>query len=203
MTWAAFLSIALIHLMAAISPGPSFVVSVKTAAAQGFGTAVALALGFALGAGLWAAAALAGLAVLFELVPGLFAVMKIIGGVFLLWIAIQLWRHAPTPMPRADQDRPTGAWAAFRLGVLTFVTNPKPAVFFGAVFVGLVPPGTPLPWLLAIIAVVMANELLWYVVVARLFSLPRPRAAYGRAKTWIDRGLGGLIAAFGAKIALG
>ena len=36
MTAAAFLSIALIHLMAAISPGPSFAVAVRTAAAEGF-----------------------------------------------------------------------------------------------------------------------------------------------------------------------
>ncbi|NNL72633.1 MAG: LysE family translocator, partial [Silicimonas sp.] len=35
MTLAAFIGIALIHLAAAISPGPSFVVAVRTAAAEG------------------------------------------------------------------------------------------------------------------------------------------------------------------------
>jgi threonine/homoserine/homoserine lactone efflux protein len=54
MTAAAFLSIVLIHLAAAISPGPSFVVAVRTAASDGFKVATALALGFGLGAILWA-----------------------------------------------------------------------------------------------------------------------------------------------------
>lgn len=204
MTFAAFASIALIHLMAAISPGPSFVMSVRTAANEGFGAAVALAFGFGLGAVLWAVAALAGLALLFELMPQLFTVMKIVGGLFLLWIAYQIWKHAPAPLPDRVADTVPQSWgSAFRLGFLTFATNPKPAVFFGAVFVGLVPPGTPLPWLAAIVLAVFANETLWYIFVARVFSLPRARAAYARAKTWVDRALAGLIAAFGAKIALG
>jgi len=46
MTLGAFLTVALIHLAAAMSPGPSFVVAARTAATDGFGTACALALGF-------------------------------------------------------------------------------------------------------------------------------------------------------------
>ena len=61
MTLGAFLTVALIHLAAAMSPGPSFVVAARTAATDGFGTACALALGFGLGAALWALAAMAGL----------------------------------------------------------------------------------------------------------------------------------------------
>ena len=76
MTVATILSIALIHLAAAMSPGPSFVVAARTAVSEGFGTAVALAIGFGLGAVLWAAAAMAGLALFFELVPQLFLALK-------------------------------------------------------------------------------------------------------------------------------
>ena len=39
MTLGAFLTVALIHLAAAMSPGPSFVVAARTAATDGFGTA--------------------------------------------------------------------------------------------------------------------------------------------------------------------
>ena len=63
MTVAAFFSVLLIHLLAAMSPGPSFVVCVRTAAVDGFRIAVALAFGYALGAFLWALAAMAGLLV--------------------------------------------------------------------------------------------------------------------------------------------
>ena len=203
MTLAAFASIVLIHLLAAISPGPSFVVSVRMAAREGFGVACGLAFGFALGAALWAIAAMAGLAVLFDVIPALFTGLKLVGGAFLIFIAIMMWRHASEPL---DTDIDTGhtrtTWGAIKFGFITFASNPKPAIFFGAVFVGLVPTDTPLAWRIAIIAAVFANEFLWYVCVARIFSLAKARASYIRLKTTIDRAFGTLIALFGLKIAL-
>lgn len=202
MTPALFASVVMIHLLAAISPGPSFVVCVKTAASEGLRTALALSVGFGLGAGLWAAGAMAGLALIFELVPVLFVALKVVGGLFLLYIALTMWRHAPEPLPQAGAVRPRSAASALRFGFLTYATNPKPAIFFGAVFVGLVPVDTPLPVRAALVAAIAVNEGLWYALVSRVFSLPRARAVYGRAKAWVDRAFGSLIAVFGAKIAL-
>ncbi|SEM46428.1 Threonine/homoserine/homoserine lactone efflux protein [Loktanella fryxellensis] len=203
MTWAAFASVVLIHLAAAISPGPAFVVALRVAAAEGFRVAAALALGYGIGAMLWAGAALAGLALVFTLVPALFVALKIGGAAFLLWLAVRMWRHAADPLPQAVVTAaPRSVGQAVRLGVLTFASNPKTAVFFGAVFATLIPVDTPTGWKLAILLAVGLNETLWYLVVARVFSWPRPRAAYARAKTWIDRGFGTLLALLGLKIAL-
>ncbi len=203
MTLAAFVSVVLIHLLAAMSPGPSFVVAVRMAAADGFRVAAALALGFGLGAALWAAAAMAGLALLFQVAPWLFTALKIVGGAFLLWIALQMWRHARDPLPVAAPGTPARTPAsAVRFGFLTFAANPKTAAFFGAVFVGLVPAEAGWPVRAALLAAIFVNECAWYLVVARVFSLPRARDAYLRLKTAVDRGFGGLIAAFGLKIAL-
>jgi len=201
MTAAAFLTIVALHLLAAISPGPSFVVAVRTAAAEGFRVAAALALGFGIGAVVWALAALLGLAVLFAVVPALFTAMKVAGAVFLMWLAWQSIRHARDPLPEAVATAVPRSWlAAVRLGLVTQLANPKPAVFFGAVFVGLVPPGTPVVWLALVLAVILVNETLWYVLVARLFSAGRARAAYGRFKVWIDRTFGGVLAAMGVAL---
>ncbi len=203
MTWAAFASIVLIHLAAAMSPGPSFVVSVRTAACDGFWVATGLALGFGLGAVLWAFAAMAGLAVLFELVPVLFTTLKLVGAGFLLFIAYMMWKHASAPLEQPENTAaPRTIGGAIRFGFLTFATNPKPAIFFGAVFVGLVPADTPLIWRAAILAAVFVNETMWYILVARIFSLPKARAGYIRLKATIDRAFGTLIALFGLKIAL-
>ncbi len=204
MTLAAFIGIALIHLAAAVSPGPSFVVAVKTAAAEGLRPAMGLAVGLGAAAAIWALAALLGLAVLFEVAPALLTALKIAGGAFLLWIAYQTWRHARGPLPGATGEEiaaPRSFLAAIRLGMATQFANPKPAIFFGAVFIGLVPPETPAWVLAALLAVIFTQETLWYVLVARLFSLSRPRAAYARFKATLDRTFGGLIAILGAKIA--
>jgi threonine/homoserine/homoserine lactone efflux protein len=199
----AFAGVALVHLLAAISPGPSFVLCVRTAAAEGFRPAFGLALGFGLGAAIWAAAALAGLAVLFELAPALLAGLRIAGAVFLIWLAIAMWRHARDPIARPEPGAaPRALASAVRLGVLTMFSNPKPAVFFGAVFLGFVPAEAG-PMAKAIIVFnILWVEAAWYVVVARIFSLPRTRAAYARAKTTLDRTLGVALAALGLRLAL-
>lgn len=204
MTAGLFASIVLIHLAAAISPGPSFVVSVRTAATEGFRVAVALAFGFGLGALLWATAAMAGLAVLFKLVPSLFTALKLVGAGFLFYIAYMMWRHAKAPLGIAQGADlpPRSAFSAARFGFLTFATNPKPAIFFGAVFVGLLPADMSMGWRIAILAAIFLNETLWYILVARIFSLRKAREAYLKFKAWIDRAFGGLLVLLGLKIAL-
>ncbi len=202
MTAAAFLGVALVHLMAAISPGPSFVLAVRTAAAEGLRVASALAVGFGLGAALWASAALLGLAVLFEAAPALLSAAKVAGGLFLVWLAWGLWRAAPGPMPAVDPAAPPrGTAAAVRLGFVSMLANPKPAIFFGAVFVGLVPAEASALDKGLILVNILWVEAAWYMVVARVFSLPRARRAYARAKTALDRAFGGALGALGLTIA--
>lgn len=203
MTGAALFSIILIHLAAAISPGPSFVVAVRTAASEGFRVAAALALGFGLGALLWAAGAMTGLAILFEIMPALFVGLKIVGAAFLVFVGVMMWRHATAPLDLAEAGTaPRSALSAIRFGFLTFASNPKPAIFFGAVFAGLVPHDASLTWRLVILGAVFVNEVGWYIVVARVFSTQTARTAYLRLKSHVDRVFGVLIAGLGLKFAL-
>ena len=54
---------------------------------------------------------------------------------------------------------------------------------------------------IAILLVVLLNELVCTMAVARAFSFAGPRALYARLKTWIDRSFGGILALLGLKIA--
>jgi threonine/homoserine/homoserine lactone efflux protein len=179
------------------------VVSARSSATFGFRYGVDLAFGFGLGALIWAIVALAGISLIFELVPELYRLIKLAGAAFLIYLAFQIWRSAGSEPTTTDeaQGAQKGS-AAFRLGLWTFISNPKPAVFFGAVFAGLVPVDTPLPWLVAIIVAVFINETGWYIVVARAFSLPHTRRVYLRMKTKLDRAFGVLLALLGVRIAL-
>ncbi|WP_417261384.1 LysE family translocator [Celeribacter sp.] len=202
MTLAIFLSILSLHFVAAMSPGPSFVVSVRTAASEGFRPAFGLAVAFGLGAVIWALAAMSGLSILFEIFPRAYLAFKIAGGIFLIWIGYKTFRHAHDPLPETTLlASPRSLANAFRLGLMTQLSNPKPAVFFGAIFAGLIPPETSLAVKGLLLFFVFFDETLWYVIVARLFSRQKARQAYGRAKLWTDRALGGMIALFGVRIA--
>lgn len=204
MTLAAFLSILLIHLLGAISPGPAFVVIVRTAAVDGFRSAVLAAVGLGLGAICWALAALLGLNLLFEVAPSALLAFKFAGAAFLLWIAWQTFLHAETPLPQMEKQEltPRADRSALRLGLVTQLSNSKIAVFFGAVFIGIVPHDAPV-WALALImAMIFLDEKLWYTFVGRVFSLSYVRSLYGNAKRWVDRAFSALIAAFAARIVM-
>ena len=202
MTLAAFVAVALLHLMAAISPGPAVLMSARTGVTEGMRTGAFLAMGIGVGGVIWASAALFGLAIVFQAAPALLWALKIAGGLYLIHMAWGMWRDADQPLDMADSGRPPrSAASAFRLGLYTQLANPKPAVLFSAIFVGTVPQGTP-AWVIAsLLTVVFLNETIWNTIVARIFSFDRSKAAYISLKSIIDRSFGGLLALLGLKIA--
>ncbi|WP_107496929.1 LysE family transporter [Thalassobius sp. I31.1] len=203
MSIAAFLAAALLCTMAAISPGPAVLMAARIGLQQGLRTGAALAVGIAAGAVFWAVAAVFGLSLLFEYAPALLIALKILGAAYLIWMAVKMWRHASDPIE--DSTSPTGLTPlrAFRLGFTTQLANPKPAVFFGAVFIGTLPADATTLSVFALLCVIFCVEFTWNTFVARLFSLERTRNAYLGLKHIIDRIFGGLLAALGVKIAAG
>ena len=124
------------------------------------------------------------------------------GGIYLLHMAWSMWRDAAKPLDMTQTSRlPRTALSAFKLGLVTQLANPKPAVLFSAIFIGTVPPETPLWVYGALLTVVFLNEALWNILVARIFSFDRTRAGYINLKTIIDRAFGGMLALLGFKIA--
>ncbi len=203
MTGTAFFAAWALHLVAAASPGPAILMAARVGVTEGLRTGLILAVGIALGACAWALAALFGLSVLFEMAPALLWIFKIAGGLFLVWTAWQMWSHASEPLAApGDTSDARSALSSLRLGLLTQLSNPKPAVFFGAVFVGTVPPGAGSLALALLVLMVFVNEFFCAGLVARLFSFDRTRTIYLRVKAGIDRMFGGLLAVLGLKIAL-
>jgi threonine/homoserine/homoserine lactone efflux protein len=54
--------------------------------------------------------------------------------------------------------------------------------------------------MVAIPAIVFANEAAWYSIVALGLSAARPRALYLRLKSVLDRAMGALLGALGVKL---
>jgi threonine/homoserine/homoserine lactone efflux protein len=201
-TGAGFLAFAGLTLLGAISPGPAVLMSARTGLTEGFRTGAVLAIGIGAGAVFWATAAMLGLNALFVVAPGLLWALKIAGGGYLVWMGVKLWHAAPQPLNTEDARAvPRSPGSAFRLGLVTQLANPKPAVLLGAIFLGTVPPGTSLAVCLALLLVLFLNETVWNILVARIFSLDRTRTVYLSLKTVIDRCFGGLLALLGLKIA--
>ena len=203
MTFAGFTAARAMPFLAAASPGPALVMAARTGVTRGLRSGIFLAAGPGIGALVWACTALFGLALLFRAAPVLFWGFTSAGGVVLCSLAWKMWRHADDPLAMTAQGAmPQGALCALRPGLTTPLANPKPAIFFGAVFVGTVPPGTAPRVGLALPLAVFLNGMTGNVAVARIFSFAAPRRTCLRLKPAIDRCLGRRLAMPGLKIAV-
>jgi threonine/homoserine/homoserine lactone efflux protein len=191
-------SIGLIQLLAVISPGPSFLITARTAVAHSRLDGFKVALGLGAGTVIWSSAALLGLNAVFHAVPVLFMAMKVAGALFLLYIAFMIFRHAAEPLKIDATEGVTGN--PFVKGFLTQISNPKVAVFFGSIFIAMLPANVPLWMTLALIAIVSFNEVWWYTVVALFFGSGPVRRFYLKAKVWIDRITGLFLGALGLRL---
>jgi threonine/homoserine/homoserine lactone efflux protein len=200
----ALLGLALVHLLAVASPGPSTVLVIQTAAVSGRRGGLLAAIAMMLGALMWAAAALYGLQALFAQFQWLYVAFKIGGALFLFYIAWMMWKHARDPLPEV-QDLPAGqvsGWQGFVRALLLQLSNPKIMVFFGSIFLSVLPQQMP-AWMDAtVLAIVAFNEFTWFALLALLFSGGPARAFYRRAKFWLDRFMGGALALLGLRLAL-
>lgn len=202
MTLTAFIASWLLCLAAAMSPGPAVLMSARIGLREGLATGAALAAGIGAGAIFWATTALFGLSILFDYAPALLIAMKWLGAAYLVYMAYKMWRAADTPLAADDSaDTVRSAASAFRLGVTTQLANPKPAIFFGAVFAGTIPETTPLWVMGALLFLIFLGETVWNIAVVRIFSFERTRRGYTGLKGVFDRVFAGALAALGLKIA--
>lgn len=193
------ISIGLVQLLAVMSPGPSFLITVRTAVAQSRMAGVKVALGLGAGTVIWAVAALLGLNVLFHAFPPLFIAMKVVGALFLLWIAFQVLRHSSDPII-LDATKTGAVENPFLKGLLTQLSNPKVVVFFGSIFVAMLPSSVP-PWMaIMLVVIVSLNEVWWYSALALFFGSERVRRLYAKAKVWIDRVTGVFLGVLGGRL---
>lgn len=199
---AALAGLAIVHLLAVASPGPSTVLVIQTAAVSGRRAGLLAAFAMMLGALVWAAAALYGLQILFARFDWLHVAFRVGGAAYLLYLAFMVLRHAGAPLPEADPSAiRAGAWQGFLKALLLQLSNPKVMVFMGSIFVSLLPAQPP-AWMDAtVLAIVAVNEFAWFALLALLFSGETARAFYRRTKLWLDRFMGGALALLGLKLA--
>jgi len=198
-TMETLVSIGLVQLIAVISPGPSFLITVRTAAARSSLDGVKVALGLGAGAVTWAAAALLGLNLVFQQFPWLYFAMKLGGALYLLWLAFQMLRHAAEPL-KLDGAVEASEHGHFLRGYLTQVSNPKVVVFFASIFMSMLPNDMPGWMSVALLAVVGCNDFTWYSIVALFFGSPPVRSFYLGAKAWIDRAIGLCLGGLGLRL---
>lgn len=189
-------------LVGAVSPGPSFVLVSRIAVTSSCRDGLAAALGMGVGGALFATLALLGLVTLLLQVDWLHLTLRVLGGLYLVYLGIRIWRGASEPLDVSNLDapRPSTALRSFGIGLVTQISNPKTAVVYASIFAALLPAPAPAWLVLSLPLLVLALETSWYAVVAVAVSARRPRSAYLRSKTWVDRAAGAVMGALGTRL---
>ena len=193
----------LVHLLAVMSPGPDFIVAVKNSLMYSRKTGVYTAVGFGLGIGVHALYCIAGIALVISKSILMFNVIKFVGAGYLIYIGYKSFR-APTFLVRpAEPETKTDVspFVAIRIGFLTNVLNPKATLFFLSLFTLVVSPSTPLLVLSAISLLMVINTIIWFSLVAVLFTNSRVRAKFDSYQSLFNKAFGGVLVLLGIKVA--
>lgn len=222
--WHGFLLITSVHLLAAASPGPDFVLVSQQTLAKGRRTGLICSLGITLGLAVHILYSVLGLATVIAHSQPLLTTIKWLGGGYLMYLGWQGIGAKPNKSvnlvnsaTNVSQTAPTGqtlpsntnsatnsdsTFAILRRGFFCNVFNPKAPVYFVAIFTLVLSPGIPL-WQLSIYGVwMMILQMAWFSTVVMLLSIPTIHRRFQRVEHWIDRVLGAAMIVLGLNLIL-
>lgn len=184
-----------------LSPGPNLLIVVQSSLSSGRAAGIAAGCGVAAGDAIYAALGLFGMAALIAQSGDLFAAVKIVGGVYLLWLAWKMMKGGGAVIVDDDRVRPRLPPASlFVRGLVTDLANPQTVLFFASIFAITLTATTP-TWAKALSWIgIVAVSATWRCFLSFAFSRQRIRAFYARWQRGIERLVGVAFAAFGAKL---
>lgn len=166
----AWLSLALLCLLGAMTPGQSFIIILKHSMAGGRLNGLVASIGHGIGVMLYAIATVVGLALIIQQTPWLFDVIKYAGAGFLAWLAYNaLTSNSESSFLSAEQSS-IKLSKSFYEGLMISFLNPKLAIFFLALFSQFVDDGAGWQQSVIMVATVSGIDTLWYCLVALVLS---------------------------------
>jgi len=200
----AFLGVAALLI---VTPGPDMALIAKHALGGGQRAGLLASAGVLTGLVGWALLAALGLAALLSASATAFAVLKLAGSAYLVFIGLQtLWQSRQTPAADTDlQATPStnSRLTPYRQGLFSNLLNPKVGLFYTTFlpqFVAADDPFLTKTVLLALLHLILSVAwLVWYVriVVKASEMLRRPIV-----RRWLDRTTGAVLVGLGLRLAM-
>ena len=188
-----------------ITPGMCMTLAMTLGMSIGLRRSLWMMLGELTGVGLVAALAAMGVAALLLNYPLLFTAFKYIGGVYLAYVGIQMWRSrgkmALTQQPQANE---VSIWGLISQGFITAIANPKGWAFFVALLPPFLDPTQPLPQqLVSLIAIILMLEFMCLLIYASGGRTLRKLLMQNGNVKIMNRIAGSLMLGVGVWLALG
>ena len=184
----AWLSLALLCLFGAMTPGPSLAVVLGSTARGGHPAGLAAALAHGLAVGLYAVLTVAGLAALLTASPERFALLQLAAAGYLVYLARSaLRRQTPITTAQTDARSDQNRGAAARDGFMIAFLNPKLAVFMLALFAPFVTPDQGIGTKALLVLTIGGIDAIWYSAVVLMMVRTGLLARLQRNAVFVER----------------
>ena len=190
-----------IQTVGVLSPGPSVMLILGVATARGRAPAILTAFGISCGSIILATSVVLGIAVVLSEIAHAMTVMRIIGGLYLFWLAWNAFSKAVNPPPL--EMKAVAARSGLRTamaGFLLQVTNPKAIAFWLAIAAVGGVGHAPTPVIALFVLLAWINSFVGHAAYALLLSAAPVRALLVRFRSWVEGALGAFFVFAGFKL---
>lgn len=183
------------------TPGPNGLLALTHGAIYGSKKTIATILGGSVGFATVIGASMFGIGALLAASAELLIVMKFVGGAYLVWLGIQVWRSPSLGETQTQVSKEVTSFSLFRQGALAALTNPKGILFFVAFLPQFIDPSLSLLTQFVVMAATfVVIEFIYEYVVASLAGKIKPLLARFGKK--VNRVFGGIFMVIGVALPL-
>jgi len=207
MDWALFsifITVAIAHFLALLSPGPDFVLVVKSAINNGPKKSIGVAAGIASANALYIALCLIGVGSLLATSVMIMIALKIAGGLFLIYLAVMAllakkedYQSISTQMPAGKE---TSFSKEFFTGFMSGILNPKNLLFYLSLFTVVLTNEVSLSFKIELGIWMTSVVFLWDISVIYVLSREKVRRKFSKLAYYIDKCTGVILGLIGVSI---
>ena len=201
-----FLGFLMASLLVTLSPGPDNLMVLSMGASRGRRLGVAFGLGCGLGCLSHTLLAALGISALIAASPWAFAVLKVVGGAYLVYLGVLALRSTGGMQPPQNAGGDASVWRVFGKGLFANAINPKVVMFFLAFLPQFVDNGRGgAPWQIAQLGVIFTVQAALLFGALGFFAGQVGGWLHRNASAglWLDRIAGAVFVGLGVKLLIG
>lgn len=202
-----FITVGVAHFLALLSPGPDFVLIVKSAIKNNSKDAMGVALGITMANAVYISLCLIGIGSILAASALLMVILKIIGGLFLIYLAVQALQARKDSYSQLDINEPistnvtnTTFVKEFVAGFISGIFNPKNLLFYLSLFTVVLTPEVSFAFKLSLGVWMTIVVFLWDTSIIFLLSTRKVRQKFTQAAYYLDKITGALLGIIGVTI---
>lgn len=195
------IAVALITILATISPGPDFAMVTRNSYLFGRNPGLLAALGIALGVQVHVFYTMFGIGVIIAHSPALFTLIKTVGAIYLIYIGWKTFANKSKLVIDLHSSPPVSGLKMLGTGFLTNALNPKTTLFVVSTYTQVVRQDTSLAVQFGYGLFMSAAHLVWFALVAIFFSQQAFRSRMLSHQSAIDKLIGAVLMGLGLSLA--